>query len=346
MNIKNNDMNSLHGCFIKYDTLKCLIDTNYTGSDATCINMVFDLGSMLYHIRNSNLEMCGFGSEDSNVLAATVINMVAHYRYFFKSKFGVDTKFFIIFPNGGYKENLNKNTKYMTSRNSIYFKKNSNILKTIVPYIEGVWYSGFSGFEPMSKIMEIIEFERSNGNRYPWLLLTKDTLLTQLLRIEDLFVIRPRKDLKTKTDTSYIINNENYLRCLKDDFKSKSNISYVPVNALGLLFTLTKVERRGIPSLVSLAKASQIINKELNNNTLQVNLTKQEAERLCKEYNLRVDPDVLLCRHWYVDATCVYAQYEHMRNYIGIIDLYVDQNKMIEMFDELFPNTIIDYLAL
>ena len=102
---------------------------------------------------------------------------------------------------------------------------------------------------------------------------------------------------------------------------------------------------RGIPSLVSLAKASQIINTELLKNTLTVNLTKPEAERLCREYRLKVDADVLLYRHWYVDATCIYSHHQN-KDYTGIMNLYIDRNNMLNMFSELFPNNIIDYLAL
>lgn len=342
--IKNTDVNIIHSVFIKYDRLKYLIDTNYTGSDATCINLIFDLGSLLYHMRNMDLQMCRFN--EPHTLSATIVNMVAHYRYFFKSRYGVDTKIFIIFSNGNYRENLNKMTKYSNSRNVEYYRENSNILSTVIPYIEDVWYSGFKAFEPMSKIMEIVNYERDHGNTFPWLLLTKDLLSTQLLRINDFFIIRPVKEYKTRYDRSYIINDANYMECLKEDFKVKSKLSYVPVTALGLLFTLTKVSMRGIPSLVSVPKATQIINKEFTENTLTVNLTQPEAERLCKKYNLKVEPDILLYRHWYTDATCIYAQYQNVRDYVGIINLYIDQNDMINMFNELFPGIIIDYLAL
>ena len=344
--IEQSDTNMVHSVFIRYDRLKYLIDTNYTGSDATCINLIFDLGSLLYHMRNMDLERCGFFYP--HTLSATIINMVSHYRSFFRTRFNVDTKIYILFSNGAYKENLNKDTKYATSKNYDYFRENSNILSTVVPYIEDVWYSGFGGFEPLSKIMEIVEYERvQNGNNFPWLLLTKDIIATQLLKLDDFFIIRPRKDFTNKgMDTSYIINRENYIGCLREDFKAKTKISYVPVNALGLLFTLTRVQMRGIPALVSLAKASQIINTELLKNTLTVNLTRPEAERLCREYKLKVDADVLLYRHWYVDATCIYSHYQNAKDYVGMMNLYIDRNNMLNMFSELFPHNIIDYLAL
>ena len=78
--------------YIKYDRLKTLINESFKGSDATEINVVIDMYSICKSLYRNNIEIGDIGS----ILTSSVINMIAHYRHFFRTYYGTDSKFYII----------------------------------------------------------------------------------------------------------------------------------------------------------------------------------------------------------------------------------------------------------
>ena len=89
----------LFGCYIKYDRLRELCGTIFGSVDPSTlksVNIYIDLYSVLYGLYSGSYEPALDKGEWD--IAAGIINMISHYRTFFKG-YGIETKIFFVYSN-------------------------------------------------------------------------------------------------------------------------------------------------------------------------------------------------------------------------------------------------------
>ena len=77
--------------YVKYDRLSELINLEYKGSNSSNINIFIDLYSILKPLYSANIII-----DDYTEITSCIINMCAHYRYFFRSRYNVESRIYLI----------------------------------------------------------------------------------------------------------------------------------------------------------------------------------------------------------------------------------------------------------
>lgn len=214
----------IYSNYIRYDRLRELIINEFRGTaDEDCINInVFiDLYSLMknaYHRDDFAVD-----AEDKYALAAGAINMAAHYRAFFNSRLGVNTKIFIVssFNNYKYLSAINPQYHSQVDLDGIkveYFLKNISALSVISPYLPNIYFKHYDYATSAAAIRDIMGFNLSNGNKNPNIIITKDILNYQLVNFQPVrtLILRPKKisENQDSSDISYLINKYNLMRIL------------------------------------------------------------------------------------------------------------------------------------
>ena len=84
--------NVIYGYYVKYDTLTNLIRAYYNGSTATVIDIYIDVQDILRHI-DRYLSKTQLPISNPLVVTSGLINMIAHYRNFFTTRFSCNSRF-------------------------------------------------------------------------------------------------------------------------------------------------------------------------------------------------------------------------------------------------------------
>lgn len=212
----------IYSNYIKYERLLKLIIDEFRGTqDENCvdINLFIDLYSIIknaYHRGDFEIH-----NDDTNALASGVINMAAHYRSFFNSRLGVNTKIFIVSSFNNYKYLTAMNPKYK-SRVELegikidYFLKNISILSTLSPYLPNIYFKHYDYATSAAAIRDIMGFNVTHGNKNPNIIVTKDILNYQLVNFKPArtLILRPKKTVDENynaMDVSYLINKNNLM---------------------------------------------------------------------------------------------------------------------------------------
>lgn len=219
------DINALiYSNYIRYERLKELIINEFRGTEEeNCndINIFIDLYSLM---KNTYHRDDFYVDEDQTYsLAAGVINMAAHYRAYFNTRQGVNTKIFIVssFNNYKYLTAINPayHSKIELKGNKIdYFLKNIAALSSLSPYLPNIYFKHYDYATSAAAIRDIMGFNVTHGNTNPNIIITKDILNYQLVNFKPVrtIVLRPKKinDSEQSADISYIINQYNLMSML------------------------------------------------------------------------------------------------------------------------------------
>lgn len=255
--------------YIRYNKLVEIVTHAFVGSTATEVNIYIDLYSILKSLYS---DRTNYIIEDYSSVTSSIINMCAHYREFFRSRYKVESKFFIVYSkncpyiNKQFYPEYNKNNEFKMNSNKMaddMIKNNLELLSTLCPYLPDIHFVQGS-FETGVIIYDLICREEVN-NRNPHIVITKDIYNYQLVSMRDnIVILRPKK--KDGMDVSYYINNHNlyseYLKSRKTDY---SNIPAVlSTGLLSLLMTLSSVTERNIKSLINIRSALKLLNEAVS----------------------------------------------------------------------------------
>lgn len=277
---------------IKYSKLAEMTNEAFVGSTANSVNIYIDLYQMFLKLFRPNIQIIGKYS-----LASLVMNLCAHYRWFYKKYYGVTTKIFLMYTNDMMRYNQMQNKLY-NSVHSHQFKyhlgirdyiaTNVDILNIITRYFNDIYFIQ-SPFEVMAMIAENIEEERFSGNHNPNIIISTSKILFQL----------PAMDAENNTFVFYhkyryngleasIINKNNAL--IEYFIKNKSRMQLNKVQDINpelfsLILTLNGYKSRTIPKLINMPS----VIKRLHNAIEKGLLINSYTTDISRVYNIFKD---------------------------------------------------------
>jgi hypothetical protein len=159
--------------------------TNYAfaGSNAESVNIFIDMYQITLKLFRSDIDFNGRFS-----LASYIMNMCAHYRWFYKKYYGITTKIYLIYTNDIMKYNVRDVSEYNQKNNhkftyslgvSKYVADNTDILNLLAKYFKDIYFVQ-SPYEPMAMISSIMEDNVSEGNTNPNIIISTSRLLFQV----------------------------------------------------------------------------------------------------------------------------------------------------------------------
>lgn len=180
--------------FTRYDVLDKFIRSNSSSLILTQkpVDVYIDIQSVYKHVLSGELL-----SEDIKVMSVSVLNLAAHYRHFFKSRYNINTRIFMI------------NSIQDTSKN-IFEQINSDnkdmftIVKKISPYFPLVYYIEKQKYNASAVIMSLIQTE-TLPKQSAALIISNDIYGYQIpAYIPTAFLIRPSTNTKFITSGNVI----------------------------------------------------------------------------------------------------------------------------------------------
>ena len=220
--MKNISTKQLIGSYyIRYDKLYELITQNYIGSTAEEIDLYIDISPLIRQLLG-DMECT---EKDSIIIASSLYNMCAHYRNFFKTRFGVYVRIFMV--TSTFQTPVNQ--KYVP----YYSNKPEQIGKSL-PVIESAFelldllckytqdvYLIQTVHEAAVAILDCInDLWSTEKNHSPNLILTRDLYDYQLVSDDpDIKILRPKKT--QNNDASYMVDTHNLFSILLWERKIK-----------------------------------------------------------------------------------------------------------------------------
>lgn len=258
----------INSSYVRYNKLVEIVAQAFVGSTANEINIYIDLYSILKGLYSNR---SNYVIEDYSSVTSSIINMCAHYREFFRSRYRVESKFFIVYSkncpyiNKQFYPNYNKNNEFKMNSNKMVddmIKNNLELLETLCPYLPDIHFVQGT-FETGVIIYDLICREEVN-NRNPHLVITKDVYNYQLVSMRDnITILRPKKS--EGNDVSYYINKNNlyveYLKSRKTDYTGIPAI--LSPELISLLMTLSSISERNIKSLINIKSALKLLNQNI-----------------------------------------------------------------------------------
>lgn len=261
----------LYSNYIKYDRLDKMSSLFQPGS---FMDIYIDVYSMIKGLYNKEVKIV-----TPTIITSAIINICAHYRYYFTGK-NIDTTFYIV--NSKNISELNKklcpnyNSKIefayeADKRMEELIYSNVELLKVICPYLTDIHFiNSDSAYETGAIMDHIMNKVNPNNMRYN-VVITRDLYNYQLCSRVNTFILRP---YKTKDgDNSYVINRENLMKIVLWERKSSIKKTYINSELLYVLLALSNVPERNIKSLLNLNSAVKVLERAL------------DTMRLVNEYN-------------------------------------------------------------
>lgn len=261
--------NILLSNYIKYDRLTELYNALFAYDQLPDhIDIYIDLFSITYGLYNPTYNMALDVSELD--ISACIINMIAHYRRFFRSK-NINTRFILVYSINAnpicnkFVPNFNSGIYNVSQRNynnAIYQHILNNIFKVemISKYLSDVIF--ISGLFDTTTIMYDAMFTL-DGNNLGYnkkIVITKDIVTMQLLAImPNVIILRPKKH--KGEDISYFVGFGGGLyNHLIEKRKIKYELSTKISDGLyTFILAASKVPERGLKSIINL----DVIFKEI-----------------------------------------------------------------------------------
>lgn len=241
--------------YIRYDRLSEIIKSAFVGSDAETINLFIDMYSILKPLYKNQV----YDIEDYTKVTSNIINICAHYRDFFKTRYGVYTNIYLINSNNtnplnkklycGYNESNENNLNNHMIKDMI--NNNINLLNILCPYLPDIHFIN-SQYETGVVIYDIIS-RLELENNHPNIILTKDIYNYQLAGIcKDVTILRPKKS--KGNDESYYANKFNLVSIYLKERKVKNEHLYSSIRPemLSLVMCMSSVKERSIKNLCNI----------------------------------------------------------------------------------------------
>lgn len=229
-------------------------------------------------------------SKRNLVLTSCVFNLVSHYRYYFHKK-SICSRIFVYGPESIDVKYLNReyNKDYRmkavimnteeTSSIAKTYEDSVKMIKTILNYIEGVYFITSGIIEPSIVPLIISRYFRTEVNKN--FLITDDRYEYQY--IKEYFII-----LKPRMDKSQLIDSLNVMDILKSKTKCNNienpDINFLPfiISILGDKYrNIDKIKGLGISRIynsISEGLKNNIITDDINNINSLVCLIKEEFQ--------------------------------------------------------------------
>lgn len=263
---------------IKYDRLSEMVNVAYAGSGAEEINIFFDLYSILKPLYKQDL----YTIDNYSLITSCIINMIAHYRDFFRTRYRVESKFYLIYSDNCpvlnktyfYGYNKSNELQFGTKKkiNDMVKFNTDNLLKLLSPYLPDVQYVNTT-FEVGAAILDIIFRNQVTEPNIPNLIITKDIYNYQLAYHPSVTIFRPKK--ANGEDTSYFINMHNVMDIYMADRKCNVKTTLPPI-LLPAIMALSRVPERGMKSLFNISTVVRTLEKAVQDYIIGNNIPVNE----------------------------------------------------------------------
>lgn len=261
---------------IRYNTLAEMTNYSFAGSEAESVNIFIDLYQICLKLFRSDIDFMGKFS-----LASYIMNMCAHYRWFYKKYYGITTKIYLIYTNDIMKYNLSDVKEYNQKNNHLftyslgvskYVADNTDILNLLTKYFKDIYFVQ-SPYEPMAMISSIIDDNVLEGNTNPNIIISTSRLV---------FQIPPFSPAGVKTVVFYhqytmdgninahIIDSQNAILkyCELGRLKDNPLAQYINPELLSVIMALGGYKQRCIRNLVRTTTIIKILCKAIGDGTL------------------------------------------------------------------------------
>lgn len=275
-------------CFISYDRLYGLVKhLIYNINQCRWVDLYIDMNSILSQIFIKKYKIF-----DYNGITSSIINLAIHYKEFFRERFRINARVFIIYSNN-FPSSPRKILSEYNYRNYLSYinngelvsliNHNCELLDLLCKYLDGIYFIKDEDQETAVIIKEIIsnqnEYKHNAINQnindfslYPNIIITKDLYDYQLVAIDSYtFILRPRK--VDGEDKSWCVSKTNLLKAIKKELGS--NINNIPENyniintgLLSVFFSLAGLKSRNIKSIHTYNKTVEILISAINNNII------------------------------------------------------------------------------
>lgn len=342
--------NVIYGYYVKYDTLTNLINMNYSGSNATTIDIYIDMQDILRHI-DSQLIRMKIPVRNPLLLTSGIINMVAHYRNFFTTRFKCNSRFWLIDSYENYLAILYYNqfkTRPLSPSMIHLYRDNLQFIPMLCNAIPDIQYERCS-VDVTTKVLSIRNIE---GENTPGLLISKDSFTFQASIAKNMKVLRPRKN--NLGDISYIVSGENAIESYIVELSKKSinmNVS-IDVEQLPLFMAMTRVPSRNLKTFYQITTAvDRLRTGYAAGLTTKYPWNQSEFVNSLIEINrdINKDPSELLYRLQACDAVftqlAAYSGTVESETYKGIVNIY-DPKGVKEINDKYFSSCPLDLNVL
>lgn len=262
----------LYSNYIKYDRLRLMTNEVFMNSTANHINIFIDMHSLLKSIYNTQNILIN----NYTCIASSIINLCAHFRDFYNTRYGVSSNIYIIYGNthsplnkkfimdynAKEEKQINVNTQITNLIND-----NIDLLEIICPYLPDVFFIK-GNYEPSVLILDVISKNSSMRNRNPNIVITKEIYPYQLTGIKAfggrIVIFRPHK-LKGQDESYYISDNNIYNTYIsinkKSDVNKVQHLLYLDASLFTLLLSISNLPERNIHSIFNIRNALQIIDR-------------------------------------------------------------------------------------
>lgn len=344
----------MYGYYVKYNVLAQLINQEFSNSKANEVYIYIDIQDILRHV-DSYVRKNQLPINNALVVVAGIINMVAHYRNFFATRYRCYTKFWLIdsvdniIAKSIYPE-FNANGLSQSMYN--IYNNNVELLQSICLYINDVQYEK-TNVEFVTKVRAIDNIENRNTHlNNPAILITKDPFAYQAC-VDNMYVLRPKKN--NTGDVSKLIKSYTAVTEYLLEISKNAHISYpINIKQLSMVMALTRVPSRNIKTLYTINGALDRLYNAYKNLATRYYIWDLDnfLDIFCSSNRRKVDIDdiqKIKIRYLACEAMhCQYLQYcslAESKTYNGIVNLY-DPKSIQEINNKYFKSCPLDLNVL
>lgn len=360
--------NSLFRNYITYDRLFQMNTKAFYGkTNAVHANIFIDIRSFVNSLfKNSGIR---YEYKDKQTpIASSLINLAIHLKHYYRTRHHTEIKIFLVWGANTISM-LPKSSDY-NAHNNMAFSVNNimreilqnslELLKTLCPYLPGVYYVDVGICETAMGIQSLIDYPDKSGiyRDVPNIIYSKDPYLSQLVATNSFtFMFYYTKHISNNgmSDASYIIEKKNLYEAFSVMNKYTTRTMY-PTNMSNfrLVLSLSGMKCRHISGPMSYTNACKLIAKyeELipyNADPMlmriildEVKLTPAERNAILDDRILGIDSEINVETNKVVFAV---SRHEFVTMFDGCIDLYSpDDIKRIN--DKYFLNYPLDIMRL
>lgn len=308
--------------YIRYDRLTEMVNNVFANSSATKINLFIDINSCIKQMYATTFSLATL--EEDTAIAAHIINMIAHYRRFFRTRYSVESDVYLVYSTNIRPEqkmfyfDYNKNNENIIK--SQYNKQalligNLEILNKICPYLPDTSIT-LGTFETSVIIHDIISNIRQEN--VPNIVISRDIYATQLVAAnDDVVLFRPKK--VKQYDESYFVTKGGCIANLIADRQVNETPEGLDDGLLSFIMATSKLPERNVKSLLALPKAISL-TKDVIRSGKVLNAYNSNISNI---YELFPDKEKIQCIHGNIDSRfkAIDILYQHAI-YINTPDKY------------------------
>lgn len=350
--LNNVILNNIYGYYVRYDTLVPLINRSFKGSRATVIDIFIDIHD-IFHKTGKYLNNTEISSVDPLVFVSGIVNMVAHYRNLFTTRYNCASRFWLIDSVDNVlakKYVMEFKAPQLSPHMMGIYKTAITFLPTVCKYIPDVHYERTS----VDIVTKTIALKEQSGSvAIPTILISKDPFVFQACAAANIWVLRPKKHGGSDISILMDFNTASSAYIEAVSYK-RTTVRTLHANCLALLMGMTRVPSRSLRSSFNIPSAvNRIYNyyEQYGGNDMVPYWVLDVFINRLLEVHPKSKADPFKLKMYIQACDTVFTQMEAYRllpeykTYNGVVNLY-DPEGMREINDKYFKKYPLDLNVL